>query len=849
MEINPTSKKRNTPFSSLINTAVGFLTRSNNGLSNNGARPSEPEEVTRKLKRPRSALSDDCDDVILKDLVKDLRSRRVFSPNSVIIGRKLEAEFDCEFLDEGDLKKVKNAEVVRITSVVEEKIANGSSEIIGSDLKTNVGDSNTEAAPENGLVKPLNGNSQNIDSDSKTKMGDLNTEVVRTTSLENGLEKPINGNSQIIHSDLKTKVIIKPCSRRKVFKTPGSVSYGRMLPYLMDITKEESCELQIDQRPKLEKGFEEKKLQITQAPQSEEISKDIAEEMEVSVEKTVPDCALESCDLGVSCNGQTFTNKDCHVPVVNDNIILTSSDDPKLEDGVIETDGNISNVNSSLTVEVSSSGTDNVLGQYSEDLRQLANEGVETLDVVQVSKDQKLTQLNDQRGRDDGGVANQLGHLKEESMQMTPPDADIFGKTEVQGNVANRDDCNRQSKENCLKKLSEEINHRNGSMDYNSRQNSKCRGVLKPRSQLKLFKSPGSFSYGRMLPFIMDIAKDNSDAFGNGYSTKPEKDLEQPSIASDNERTLPAKSRGLECKENQKVDSDAPPLNVQPTIASDNQEKLLDKSNGLECKENNNVDSAPPSLAILSSVNDSSNDEPNLTPPICSSVLNVDEIISNVLSEIETSPDHQSSPQDTTSQQVESSCTSNCSSSSRDELEMSNSNQLSVVETECNSPKLGMAVKSVETNSPSYNTPSPYQVGLKKGILKRNPRGCRGLCTCLNCASFRLHAERAFEFSKNQMEDTQEVVLDLVKELSNLRKVLEESANIADDDQIVVQASQAKEACKKAAEAEQLAQNRLTEMNYDLNIHCRITSLERPRVKFAEAKAQFPIEQVLKLEH
>ncbi|KAF4357087.1 hypothetical protein G4B88_004497 [Cannabis sativa] len=781
MEINPTSKKRNTPFSSLINTAVGFLTRSNNGLSNNGARPSEPEEVTRKLKRPRSALSDDCDDVILKDLVKDLRSRRVFSPNSVIIGRKLEAEFDCEFLDEGDLKKVKNAEVVRITSVVEEKIANGSSEIIGSDLKTNVGDSNTEAAPENGLVKPLNGNSQNIDSDSKTKMGDLNTEVVRTTSLENGLEKPINGNSQIIHSDLKTKVIIKPCSRRKVFKTPGSVSYGRMLPYLMDITKEESCELQIDQRPKLEKGFEEKKLQITQAPQSEEISKDIAEEMEVSVEKTVPDCALESCDLGVSCNGQTFTNKDCHVPVVNDNIILTSSDDPKLEDGVIETDGNISNVNSSLTVEVSSSGTDNVLGQYSEDLRQLANEGVETLDVVQVSKDQKLTQLNDQRALYVGFVS---------------------------------------------------LNQ-----------------VLKPRSQLKLFKSPGSFSYGRMLPFIMDIAKDNSDAFGNGYSTKPEKDLEQPSIASDNERTLPAKSRGLECKENQKVDSDAPPLNVQPTIASDNQEKLLDKSNGLECKENNNVDSAPPSLAILSSVNDSSNDEPNLTPPICSSVLNVDEIISNVLSEIETSPDHQSSPQDTTSQQVESSCTSNCSSSSRDELEMSNSNQLSVVETECNSPKLGMAVKSVETNSPSYNTPSPYQVGLKKGILKRNPRGCRGLCTCLNCASFRLHAERAFEFSKNQMEDTQEVVLDLVKELSNLRKVLEESANIADDDQIVVQASQAKEACKKAAEAEQLAQNRLTEMNYDLNIHCRITSLERPRVKFAEAKAQFPIEQVLKLEH
>lgn len=38
---------------------------------------------------------------------------------------------------------------------------------------------------------------------------------------------------------------LKPCSLRKVFKTPGSVSYRRLLPYLMDISKENSCKSSI----------------------------------------------------------------------------------------------------------------------------------------------------------------------------------------------------------------------------------------------------------------------------------------------------------------------------------------------------------------------------------------------------------------------------------------------------------------------------------------------------------------------------------------------------------------------------------------------------------------------------
>lgn len=72
------------------------------------------------------------------------------------------------------------------------------------------------------------------------------------------------------------------------------------------------------------------------------------------------------------------------------------------------------------------------------------------------------------------------------------------------------------------------------------------------------------------------------------------------------------------------------------------------------------------------------------------------------------------------------------------------------------------------------------------GILKRNPRGCRGLCPCLNCASFRLNAERAFEFSRNQMKDAEELALDLMKEMSHLQSLLQKinASAVAPDNKV-----------------------------------------------------------------
>lgn len=80
--------------------------------------------------------------------------------------------------------------------------------------------------------------------------------------------------------------------------------------------------------------------------------------------------------------------------------------------------------------------------------------------------------------------------------------------------------------------------------------------------------------------------------------------------------------------------------------------------------------------------------------------------------------------------------------------------------------------------------PRVSAIGFRKGILKRNPRGCRGLCTCLNCATFHLHAERAFEFSRNQFLDAEEVAQDLMKELSHLRGILERSTDCVNDNPV-----------------------------------------------------------------
>jgi hypothetical protein len=345
-----------------------------------------------------------------------------------------------------------------------------------------------------------------------------------------------------------------------------------------------------------------------------------------------------------------------------------------------------------------------------------------------------------------------------------------------------------------------------------------------------------------------------------------------------------------------KLEKDLQQTLLPPHVSSECQEKPVDNSNGCRLHaEPRTSNSGTLPMDELPSAHDSSNDDdPKLKRPldIFESLIPLDSQEELRLpvqyGQLETSPKKVSSVHEI-ALPVTSLCPPvTCEALSREEGRISISQVSGNTEMDCpsSSIKYSNGTKPVEADCLSQNTsqleasvPSGVHVaGLKKGILKRNPRGCRGLCTCLNCASFRLHAERAFEFSKNQMQDAEEVAIDLIKELSYLRTMFEKSTDGVNDHSTIhvnkvstaniglimfpihniycfglillsmvlsenkqpsisvrgVENSywnsknvfylmQVKEACRKASEAEELAKHRLGQMNDELNIHCRIT--------------------------
>ncbi|XP_012701174.1 uncharacterized protein LOC101761498 isoform X2 [Setaria italica] len=116
---------------------------------------------------------------------------------------------------------------------------------------------------------------------------------------------------------------------------------------------------------------------------------------------------------------------------------------------------------------------------------------------------------------------------------------------------------------------------------------------------------------------------------------------------------------------------------------------------------------------------------------------------------------------------------------------------------------------------------SPKKLSPKKGILKKHTRGCKGICMCLDCCTFRLRADRAFEFSRKQMQEADDIICNLLKEVASLRSLVEKPAG--------QESTQA--ACKRASQVEEVARERCRQMFVDLNSHCRIPG---PRVRFAQ---------------
>ncbi|KDP32581.1 hypothetical protein JCGZ_13131 [Jatropha curcas] len=333
--------------------------------------------------------------------------------------------------------------------------------------------------------------------------------------------------------------------------------------------------------------------------------------------------------------------------------------------------------------------------------------------------------------------------------------------------------------------------------------NSKSKMCINPCSRLKIFKTGSSFSYRRLLPYLIDIAKDNSVDTGNEHYPKFEKSLE--------ERPLSKLSMS---------EIDETPL-----------EKLNGKSHHME----HDATSLTPQLDISTAVKHAScsNQQNLMTADLnCETPVSKDSQAEQKLPVVDIISNHKDGQSDSSLPIM-----SLVRGSSTVTMPLSVDNEedsKTLVAKPANGAEPFDAGSLFQASSKLEET-NPMGIlaqDLKKGILKKYRRGCRGLCTCLNCASFRLHAERAFEFSKNQMQDAEEVALELINELTDLRNTLEK-ATVGSNDHLIICINQVKKACKKATEAEELAKTRLCQMNYDLNIHCKITCGVRPRVRFS----------------
>ncbi|RLN21839.1 uncharacterized protein C2845_PM07G03710 [Panicum miliaceum] len=76
----------------------------------------------------------------------------------------------------------------------------------------------------------------------------------------------------------------------------------------------------------------------------------------------------------------------------------------------------------------------------------------------------------------------------------------------------------------------------------------------------------------------------------------------------------------------------------------------------------------------------------------------------------------------------------------------------------------------------------------------------------------------AFEFSRKQMQEADDIISNLLKEVANLRSLVEKPA---------VQQESTQAACRQASRVEEVARERCRQMFVDLNSHCRIPPSDR----------------------
>ncbi|XP_039067650.1 uncharacterized protein LOC120213632 [Hibiscus syriacus] len=659
------------------------------------------------------------------------------------------------------------------------------------------------------------------------------------------------------------KSVIKPCSRARLFKTPGSFSYRRLLPYLMDIEKGSSGKSpaltgsQSGQCRNSEKGFEDKHLSASNGPE------------------TLPDkttsCSLEihntdSGNSSIATSVESFVsteNESSSMPLVNGEIqkleLRASCEDQDLNCskkdsstiggshfnqenlvGVVSgnktmTDGEVAKPNveypcnaGSLEVLDQTLSTLNdkpescdykVAGSSKADVEKSENEWMLKATIFDSFECQHLNAVDptssemggnrkcssQQSGDNDGQVLEQKD-LNGECMSTAPPDSDMPSKCAIDDSKSNTVDHVSQAIDQVTQKSTNETLCRNNAQDLNKNPDSspKSKMVPNPHLHLKLSKITGSFSYRRLLPYLINITSHNSlGALGNIQSLKVEKCSKEKPLS-------PFSTSGKDtCTETFNGESHPVEHHTGDDI------KLPAVTATATCSSNHKVTQSPNQVPESPMIIDSRQEPPLLVKPSAS----------------DTNRKEESRPKDVVESPVMSSSSLIDSGLlPREDAKLTVCQLPLETEEDCikSTEKCVNHERQIEADNlvEASITPAMQSASLQKRILKRNPRGCRGICTCLNCSSFRLHAERSFEFSRNQMQDAEEVALDLIKQISCLRNKLEKSAMVAKD-QTDICIDQIKEACKKASGAEERAKACLSEMNYHLSIHCRIPSGQR----------------------
>ncbi|XP_010929839.4 uncharacterized protein [Elaeis guineensis] len=339
----------------------------------------------------------------------------------------------------------------------------------------------------------------------------------------------------------------------------------------------------------------------------------------------------------------------------------------------------------------------------------------------------------------------------------------------------------------------------------------KRREGLAPCSRSKLFRNPSSFSYRRLLPFLMDLEKESS----SGLKILPcQNAVEVERIMEEKPKPPQLQLGGSEGSLTEKLSDnwnfDENPVYKSSSLKTSGEDvydmttmisPLPDSGNGRAMQ----VDEVKSETYFEDPILESRMlHNSYLSPPVIHEDLSVDELAGNVqaLSYLPS--------------EVDVGCRMMLPLLNMDPKPPQRESQLEVV-----------------------HSAARHVLAPKRGILKRYGRGCKGICMCLECATFRIHADRAYEFSRKQMDEADEIIVGLMKELANLRNLVDKTIipMVGGGSSTILQLNREllKGACQRASRAEEVANNGRRKMFNDLNIHCKIPG---PRVTFAECVEQ-----------